>query len=185
MKRGQSDHDKAAKLYERYEHKMYDVAYSILHDEWQAEDVVSEAFIKLIQNLSKIKDVDSKQTKRFVIRMIQSTAIDQYRKNQRERVKLTHVNAEQEENVAFPDNKDDIEDMLRKVGSEQEVEQILAYLPQMYREVFMYRCMHEFSVRETAAVLEISENLVRKRYERARNMLAKKLGDEQYAYKII
>lgn len=64
------------------------------------------------------------------------------------------------------------------MGSQENVNQLLSGLPGKYREVLIYRCIHELSVRETAAILEISENLVRKRYERARNMLMKKLGDD-------
>ena len=52
-----SNYDKIVKLYELYEQKMYGVAFSVLHDSWQAEDAVSEAFVKLIKNIRKIKDV--------------------------------------------------------------------------------------------------------------------------------
>ncbi|MGF0034115.1 RNA polymerase sigma factor [Bariatricus sp. SGI.154] len=37
-----SDSQKLEKLYERYEQKMYAVAFSILHNEWQAEDAVQD-----------------------------------------------------------------------------------------------------------------------------------------------
>lgn len=174
-------HDRLIKLYELYEQKMYVVAYSILKDRWQAEDAVSEAFIRIMKNMDKLKDVESDRTKRFIIRVIRSTAIDTYRKNQRES-KFTVITNEEEQ---FPDTDDPIDTALKELGSKEQVNQILAPLPEIYREVLVYRCIHEFSVKETAAVLEISESLVRKRYERARTMLMKRLGGEEYEYRVI
>lgn len=183
MKEKINDHDKLTRLYELYEQKMYVVAYSILNNRWQAEDAVSESFIRIIKNLQKIKAPESDKTKRFIIRIIQTTAIDIYRKNQRESMTFTVISNEDSER--FPDSNNSIDEMLKDMGSKEEINRLLAELPDKYREVFAYRCIQELSVKETAAVLEISENLVRKRYERARAILMKKLGDDQYECKII
>ena len=178
-----NEYDKVVKLYELYEQKMYRIAYSVLNNQWQAEDAVSEAFIKIMKNLSKIRDVESDKTKKFIIRIIQNTSIDYYRKNQKERAVFTVVSDEEQEHFPSPGNS--VDDMLKDMDSQEEVNRLLSVLPEKYREVLLYRCVHELSVKETAAVLEISDNLVKKRYERARNMLMKKLGDEQYEYKVI
>lgn len=69
MGQKQNDYDKVERLYKLYEQKMYTVAYSILNNIWQAEDAVSEAFVKLIRNLHKIKEPESEKTKRFIIRV--------------------------------------------------------------------------------------------------------------------
>lgn len=175
------EHDRLVKLYELYEQKMYVVAYSILKDQWQAEDAVSEAFIRIMKNMDKLKDEESDKTKRFIIRVIRSAAIDTYRKNQRES-KFTVIPSEEEQ---FPDTDNPIDRVLKELGSKEQVNQILAPLPEIYREVLVYRCIHEFSVKETAAILEISESLVRKRYERAKTMLMKRLGGGEYECKVI
>lgn len=171
-----NSYHKIEQLYTLYEQKMYVIAYSILNNSWQAEDAVSDAFVKIIKNLHKIKDVKSDQTKKFIIRIIQNTAIDLYRKNQKESKVFTVVSDENQNNIADQDNS--IESMLRSMESKEEIDKILSKIPEKYREVLIYRGVHELSVKEIAVVLEISENLVRKRYERARNLLMSKLGDD-------
>lgn len=171
-----NSYHKIEQLYTLYEQKMYVIAYSILNNSWQAEDAVSDAFVKIIKNLHKIKDVKSDQTKKFIIRIIQNTAIDLYRKNQKESKVFTVVSDENQNNIADQDNS--LESMLRSMESKEEIDKILSKIPEKYREVLIYRGVHELSVKETAVVLKISENLVRKRYERARNLLMSKLGDD-------
>ena len=46
---------KVEKLYYTYRNFMYDEAYAILNDQSLAEDAVSEAFVRIIKNLDKIK----------------------------------------------------------------------------------------------------------------------------------
>ncbi len=183
MKELLSEYDKVERLYELYQQKMYAVAYGILHDSFQAEDAVQEAFIRLIKNRDKIKDPEDNQTKHFVIRVIQTAAIDCYRKNQREGKHFTVISEQQSEMIAEPMNP--IEDMIRKMGNSEEINRMLLCLPEHYREVIIYRCLHQLSVKETAAVLEVNEAVVRKRYERAKVLLMKQMGDEYYEYKII
>ncbi len=178
-----NSYQKIEQLYTLYEQKMYVIAYSILNNSWQAEDAVSEAFIKVIKNLHKIKDVESEKTKKYIIRVIQNTAIDLYRRNQRESTVFTVVSDEEQGKIADKENA--IETMLQAIEGKEQLNHLLSKLPEKYREVMLYRSVHEFSVKETAAVLDISDNLVRKRYERARNMLMKELGEDQYEYKII
>lgn len=53
MKTKNKDYEKMVELYELYEQKIYYVAYSILNNIQQAEDIVQETFIILYQNMEK------------------------------------------------------------------------------------------------------------------------------------
>lgn len=53
MKLNLSAREKLDILYNLYEQPMYRVAYAILHKKCQAEDAVSESFIKIAENLGK------------------------------------------------------------------------------------------------------------------------------------
>ena len=53
--RKQSDSETLEQLYDLYEQKMYAVAFSILHNEWQAEDAVQDAFVRLFKNIRRLK----------------------------------------------------------------------------------------------------------------------------------
>jgi RNA polymerase sigma-70 factor (ECF subfamily) len=58
------------------------------------------------------------------------------------------------------------------------LEQRIDALPGAYRAVFMLRAVEEYSVEETAAILQIPEATVRSRFFRARGLLREGLASE-------
>ena len=63
---------------------MFYVANRILKDEYLSEDVVHQAFLRIIDNLSKIDKIDCHKTKGFIVVIVENIAIDFYRKRKRE-----------------------------------------------------------------------------------------------------
>ena len=57
------DREKAAEIYRLYSTTMFRIAKGILHDTHLAEDAVSEAFVRIIDNLEKINLSDRNKTK--------------------------------------------------------------------------------------------------------------------------
>lgn len=173
--RRQKDSEKLEQLYGLYEKKMYAVAYSILHNEWQAEDAVQDAFVRLFKNIRKIKNLEEEKTRAYVLRTIQSVAIDLYRKNH---ISLQRTVSMEEKEIA--DERDDMMSLISRIAGESILEEMLSRLPESYKEVIMLRCVHQLSTKETAAVLEISEALVRKRQQRAIKKLRTMMGEDVY-----
>lgn len=173
----QSDSEKLEQLYTRYEQKMYVVAFSVLHNEWQAEDAVQEAFVRLLRNIRKLKDVESVKTRTYVLNTIKSTAIDQYRRNQAQNKQCVPLGE-----MEIADKRDDTMEIIGRLAGKMVLDEILGELPETYRDVIMYRCVHQLSVKETAAVLEITEEAVRKRQQRAMQKIRKTIGDGEDAY---
>lgn len=164
-------------LYELYEQKMYIVAYSILKNQWQAEDAVSEAFVKIIRHRDEFTDPESDETKRYIIRLIQNTAIDIYRKNKRDSEHLQVLDGQGEQ--ASAQSVPDTDMVVLEMYDRQRVKELLDSLPEKLRQVMLLRCVKELSVKETAAVLQIKETAVRKRYERARTLLKEHFLEER------
>lgn len=104
MRQNESDYNQICRLYELYEKKMYIVAFSILKNQWQAEDAVSEAFIKIIRHREKFADLESDETKRYIICLIQNTAIDIYRKNKTDQARFTVLDARYEASIGMQDH---------------------------------------------------------------------------------
>ena len=77
----QEDISKFENVYNTYKNRMYYVANSILKDSHLAEDAVHMAFLRIINNLDKIGDIDSHKTKGLVVIIVKNIAIDIYRKN--------------------------------------------------------------------------------------------------------
>lgn len=173
----ESDSQKLEMLYKLYEQKMYRAAYSVLHDVGQAEDAVQDAFIRLLKSIKKIKEIGSPECGAYVFRTIRNIAIDQYRRNQAENSHC--IRGKRPEQA---DKHDEIDDVVKKVANQMILGEILDNLPEQYRDIVVYRCLHQLSVKEAAAVLEINEATVRKRQQRAMQKIKKMIGEEKYEY---
>ena len=49
--------EKIEYLYEKYKYLLYSEAYKILRNQQLAEEVVQEAFVKIIENIASIEDI--------------------------------------------------------------------------------------------------------------------------------
>lgn len=170
---------KLRQLYELYEQPMYRIAWAVLHQREQAEDAVSDAFLNLMQHLDKIDLPESEETKRYVVKTIRHTAINQYRKNKREAARFT---AWDETVMEMPDNSESAEAAYAQVEQMESIAQMLHELNEKEQKILFLRCQEELSFREIAQALKIKENTARKRFERARKAICKLKG-EQYETK--
>ncbi len=167
----QNDSEKLSILYRLYEQPMYRIAYAVLHDVSLAEDAVSDAFMKIIPRLHKLGEPDSPKTKAYIVKVIKSVSIDQYR---RCRKRYCHEQAIDEYALQIPDASQDIasfedSDSLQKA--------LLADLSDADRDMIKLRCLDGLSWKETSQKLSISETTLRKRFERARKRLISMKGD--------
>lgn len=78
----ENDGDKslAESLYITYKDKMYAIAYNVLLNNADAEDAVSEAFIRIVTNIKKFYGMDCNKTKSLIGIIIKGIAIDIYRR---------------------------------------------------------------------------------------------------------
>ncbi|MBQ2767045.1 MAG: sigma-70 family RNA polymerase sigma factor [Clostridia bacterium] len=146
-------------LYRMYEQSMYFEAYKILHDEYLAEDALHEAFLRLIRNRQKIMDPESPAVRSYAYKAVRSAALDLYRRQKKQRENCLVLDETIENTVV-------VEEMTMNLPPS-----LLAELPSKYASVMRCLFWDGLSVRETSAVLKISEDLVRKRCERARKLL--------------
>lgn len=154
---------------------MYRTAFQILKDAGQAEDAVQDAFIKVMSYLDKIKDPEALDTKHYMVRIIRSTAIDIYRKNQKDLDKILWDSED-----VLKNQKSFEEKKLSQIENRSIIDQMLTALGSKYREVLELKCYFGLSHREIAQLLEVSENTVAKRYERAKQVVLEMMGDEMY-----
>ena len=155
------------KCYELYEQKMYYVAYSILHDEGKAEDAVQEAFLKLMKHEVQFDRADSDDCKRYIITVIRNSAITIYNKTKKESEYMYLT--DKDERIESP-----VED---EVESDISWKELMDCLPEKYYDVVECIIIKQFSTKETALKLNITEANVRKRYERAKQMMRNSLEE--------
>lgn len=162
-------------LYETYAKPVYAVAYSILKNKGQAEDVVQDTFVKVMPYLERLQNASEYQVKSFLSRTSRNEAINKYRKNQRESgffAKGVDSEMKADKTVIFPG--------IQGVEEREFLKQIMEHLDVRSREIVLYRCFYELSYREIAEVLEITEAAAMKRFERAKRQIQNIEGVEYY-----
>lgn len=161
-----SNREKLEKLYILYENRMYALAYSILHNEAQAEDIVHDSFVKLTDYLDKIKNPEDNKTKSLVLKITKNNAINKYHKNQRE-AWLYDFN--DRDDIADP--QDIIDKKLSEINNISILSNAAKDMPDIYKEVIRLRCYMELSTREISDITGLDTATIRKRYERAKKYL--------------
>lgn len=79
----EEDRTKFEILYSEYKEWMFHIAQSILHNTQDAEDAVHNAFVKIAENIKRIEDPQCPKTRAYIVTIIETKAIDLYRKKQR------------------------------------------------------------------------------------------------------
>ncbi len=152
---------------------MWYVAKDILKDKDLAEDAVQEAFLTLTKHLDRVEDPNSPQTKRFLVTITKSRAIDLLRKERRAEF------TEYEDALGDTAETDDTLDTYLKVEAYEQLVDAIRSLDENYRVVLECRYLHELSEKETAKVLGLAEKTVNVRTYRARNKLKQVLWQNQ------
>ncbi len=158
---------KFEQIYRTYEQTMFYVANRILKDAYLSEDAVHQTFLRIIDNLDKIEEINCHKTKGFIVIITENIAIDLYRKRKKEAC------------ISFDEIELYVEDTANiDPMFENEIEQAIAKLPVNYLTVFKLKYSHGYSDREISELLHITEANVRKRIERGKNKLMEILSKE-------
>lgn len=168
----QEEKDKFTLVYEQYRQFCWYVAYQLLGDTHLAEDAVQEAFLALTRHLDKVEDVDSPKTKKFLMTIVKSKAIDILRKNRGE------VYASEDVSFDLPDPSSDLLDQYITKENYDYLISCILELDEAYRVVFEYKYLHQMSDTEIAKLLDISPKLANVRFYRARKKLQEMLEKE-------
>ncbi len=163
--------ERIEEVYRLYEQKMYRIAFSILGDVNDAEDAVQDAFLKLVRLARKLEDPASDRTKRYVIRAIQSTSIDIYRKNNKDR---EHRSGHEAESAVG-----DIPSPETLYSDREEIRERLGELPEDQSEAVTLHLIRGMSIEKIAKEKNISPAAVRKRYERGLRKLKELSGEDR------
>lgn len=161
------DKVKFEKVYKNFKNIMLNRAYEIVKERQLAEDAVHNAFLKIINNLPKIYDADSNETKWYVIVIVTNEAKKIYNKeNKILKAELTDM--ESDFNLeAIVEDKNIVEKVKREIE----------LLPEIYRDTMSLKYYNDLSNKEISSVLSIPISTVKKRLQRGRKILIQKLGE--------
>lgn len=143
-------------LYEKHRVAMFNRANRILHSKQDSEDAVHEAFLKIAEKIELISSLECHKRDKYIVTIIENKAINAYRAKRLHPTEPLFDLAE----YAVVDTYED-----------GDFTRCILKLPHDYREVLLLKYDLGFSNKEIADALDISQALVRKRLQRARNAL--------------
>ena len=164
------DKSKFETLYLTYRQMMFRTANSILHDPQLAEDAVQQAFLRILGHMDKITSAECPQTKSFVVIIVRNIAINLYNSRRRHAVLSLDELEDWTPGDLSPAGAVEAQDDYERLAG------LIASLPESYRGVLMLKYDNGYSTKEIAQMLELSEENVKKRIQRARTKLEQVMG---------
>lgn len=152
-------------LYNRHCNAMLLVARRYFpQDQASAEDAVQNAWIKAIENFSKIQEIPCNKKGAYLVIIVRNECISILRSRKNE------LPLEE----ALTKGQEDLDDSARSVV------EIICQMPDTYRSVLELRFVEGCNTREISKRLGLTESTVNTRIHRGRTLLIKKLTEEGY-----
>ncbi|MEO7001133.1 MAG: sigma-70 family RNA polymerase sigma factor [Ktedonobacterales bacterium] len=161
------DQEAFATLVEKYKDPVFNVAYRMLGNPTEAEDVAQESFVRAYTQIRTYKDTHRFST--WLLSIASHLSIDQLRRRRFLALPL--------ENAPFLEWIADLgagpEQAALAGEASDEMQQVLSALPAKYRAVLVLRYWHDLSYDEIADMLHLTPALVKARLHRARELVAR------------
>ena len=166
------------------ERAIYFLLFSLLKNEAEAEDVAQETAIKVYQNLGKFRG-DS-QFRTWVLSIARNEGLGRLRKISNRREDSLDAETDEQTGDYTPAILTSWSEIPAEALEQKELGNVLRKaiegLPEIYRNVVLLRDIEEMDIRESAAVLGITEASVKVRLHRARALLQRNLAPQLKGY---
>ncbi len=148
-------------IYERYSNKVYRKCYSFTYNQEKAEDYTHDIFLKLIVKIGTFKETAKFST--WLYSITYNYCMDQIK-----------VNKKQKE-VSFDENFDLAEVQESDLDSIQseDLKRSMSKIPSDEKALLLMKYQDDFSIKEIAEMLNISESAVKMRLLRSKDKLKK------------
>lgn len=158
-------------LYNKYSKAMYNLAYRMMNNREDAEDMLQEAFTEAFKNLKtyRYESTFGAWIKRIVI----NRCINQLRKRKIELFtnEFIDIGEESDDSTGF-DMDTDVKKVFKAIEK----------LPHGYRLVFTLYLLEGYDHQEISEVLGISESTSKSQYFRAKKKLKQQLAEEKISW---
>lgn len=147
------------KIFSKTNVKMYNISFDILRNRIDAEEAVSEAFLKIIENIDKISSLPCPKIEPYCVVILKNETMNIFRK--------TKKTIQVEDIDRFNNNRSN--DPEKKYMEFEDKETLLSHVKKLSdidKNFIHLRFVHEMQYREIAEILRISEEAARKRNQR-------------------
>ena len=178
----------AEKLYLDHRQLMISIAYNILGNHDEAEDVLMTMMVKFTDNVEYFMQCQPEGLTALIVVCTRNAAIDEYRKKQareRKEMRLGTFDDEGEEisdDVKDPDDCLSVETLVLSNEGTDIVRKAMKRLKQADKEILVMRTINHIPSKVVAELLGISVNAVDLRLKKARARLKKVLMEMRYEF---
>lgn len=148
------------KIFLPYYQKLYRIAFRLLQDASEAEDMVQDAYIKLWDKRNELADIEN--TEAFAIVVLRNLCLDQLRKSK------DHLHAKYE--VDVPEQLS----VIAQVETQDEldyIKQLVERLPEQQRQIMIFKHWDGYSDEEIEQITGMSAGNIRVSLSRARKTI--------------
>ncbi|MFE6169899.1 RNA polymerase sigma factor [Viridibacillus arvi] len=154
-------------LYDDYYHDVYHFAMYYTNNKQEAEDITQETFLKVMQNIHRLKDFKKRKT--WILSIARNTAVDIHRKYKLRQLIPSMMS------LSFKTSENNTEQQLLLQEEWEFLQEALLTLKPHYRSVIILKGLKELSIKEIAEILNCTELKVRVDYHRAITQLKKQV----------
>lgn len=168
-------------LIRRYQSKIYTSIYLLVKDEYLAEDVFQDAFIKVINTLKAGRYNEEGKFLPWVIRIAHNLVIDHFRKEKRTPI----INNGDDFDIfdVLGHYDESIEDKMVRDQTYRDLKRFIHLLPSEQKEVLIMRHYGDMSFKEIADITDVSINTALGRMRYALNNLRKMMQSKEISLK--
>ena len=146
-----------------------------------AEDAVTDTFVRIIDNLEKFTEVDKDKLPGLIAVCTKNVALNAYQKKSRQNARETSSTVYDDEDEAvtvdFADPDAGVEQAVLDGEFIQKVAELIRRLPEEQQTVVVLKYFYHYRNGEIADLLKLSRNAADSRLFRAKNSLRKMLSE--------
>lgn len=143
-------------VYNEYAKELYNIAYGYTRNRDDSIDIMQNAYVVLLESNKKFES--NEYIKYFLIRVTINESLDLLKSASKKRVIKNNDVV-----VNFPETK--------KEELPYDLSEIVNTLPEKYKTIIILHYYDDMKIKDISNVLKISEPAVKKRLERARNLI--------------
>ena len=145
-------------VYNEYAKELYNIAYGYTRNRDDSIDIMQNAYVVLLESNKRFES--NEHIKYFLIRVTINESLDLLKSASKKRVIKNNDVV-----VNFPETK--------KEGLPYNLSEIVNTLPEKYKTIIILHYYDDMKIKDISNALKISEPAVKKRLERARNLIKK------------
>lgn len=150
--------------YDLYKDTIYRIAYTYVHNYEDAEDIMQEVFIKYLNSDEAFKSLDNE--KYWLIRVTINLCKNKLSSSWNKKIVIDEIITDDVE-----ENKDD--------SDTKKVYYAVTNLPIKYKEPIVLFYYEDLKIEEIAQILKKTTSCIKKRLERARQMIKKEIEENE------